>query len=151
MVVFNRSHYEDVVVVRVKDLVPHDRWAKRYEHIRNFERMLTDEGTEIVKIFLNISKQEQRLRQQDRIDDPSERWKFNSGDLADRARWDEFITAYEDAINFTSTADAPWYVVPADRKWARDTAVARIILHHLERIDPQFPPAEDGVEGLKVQ
>jgi PPK2 family polyphosphate:nucleotide phosphotransferase len=151
IVFFNRSHYEDVVVVRVKELVEPDRWAKRYEHIRNFEQMLSDEGTEIVKIFLNISKEEQRLRQQDRIDDPIERWKFNAGDLADRERWDDFIAAYEDAINYTSTATAPWYVVPADRKWARDTAVARILLHHLERIDPQYPPAQDGIAGLKVK
>lgn len=150
IVIFNRSHYEDVVVVRVKNIVPEARWSKRFGHIRNFEQLLVDEGTEVVKIFLNISKEEQRLRQQDRIDDPTERWKFRKGDLDDRARWDEFIAAYDDAIYETSTEAAPWYVIPADRKWVRDSAVLQILIHHLERIDPQLPPAEEGIEGLKV-
>jgi PPK2 family polyphosphate:nucleotide phosphotransferase len=148
--IFNRSHYEDVVVVRVKNLVDEKRWKKRFDHIRNFEQMLTDEGTDVVKVFLNISKEEQRLRQQDRIDDPNEQWKFRKGDLDDRARWDDFIAAYDDAITKTSTKVAPWYVIPADRKWVRDVAIATILVHHLEKIDPKFPPAEPGIAGLKV-
>jgi PPK2 family polyphosphate:nucleotide phosphotransferase len=148
--IFNRSHYEDVVVVRVNDLVTKARWQKRYAHIRSFEDMLIDEGTDVVKIFLNISKEEQRLRQQDRIDDPTEQWKFRKGDLDDRARWDEFIAAYDDAITKTSTARAPWYVIPSDRKWVRDVAVATVLVHHLQKINPKFPPAEAGIKGLKV-
>jgi PPK2 family polyphosphate:nucleotide phosphotransferase len=148
--IFNRSHYEDVVVVRVKSLVDEKRWKKRFDHIRNFEQMLTDEGTDVIKVFLNISKDEQRLRQQDRIDDPNEQWKFRKGDLDDRARWADFIAAYDDAITKTSTKVAPWYVVPADRKWVRDVAIATILVHHLGKIDPRFPPAEPGIAGLKV-
>ena len=123
--IFNRSHYEDVVVVRVKQLVPAARWRKRFGQIVDFERMLTDEGTHVVKLFLNISKEEQRARLQDRIDSPDERWKFRRGDLDDRALWDDFTKAYADAIAKTSTATAPWYVVPADRKWVRNLVVAR--------------------------
>jgi PPK2 family polyphosphate:nucleotide phosphotransferase len=148
--IFDRSHYEDVVVVRVKQLVPEPVWQRRFEHIRNFEQLLVDEGTHVVKLFLNISDEEQRERLQDRVDSPDEAWKFRPGDLDDRARWDEFRAVYEDALARTSTAEAPWYVVPADRKWVRNRVVARILLHHLERIDPQYPPAEDGIEGTVV-
>jgi PPK2 family polyphosphate:nucleotide phosphotransferase len=148
--IFNRSHYEDVVVVRVRELVPKAKWQKRYEHIRNFERMLVDEGTDVVKIFLNISKEEQRIRQQDRIDDPKEQWKFRVGDLDDRARWDDFIAAYDMAITRTSTDKAPWYVIPADRKWVRDVAVATVLVHHLQKINPKFPPADPAIKGMKV-
>ena len=148
--IFNRSHYEDVLVVRVKGFAPEKVWKRRYEHIRNFEQILTDEGTHIVKLFLNISKQEQRLRLQDRIDDPNERWKFRLGDLDDRALWNDYQDAFQDAICKTSTDDAPWYVVPGDSKWVRNLVIAKILRHHLERIDPQYPPAEEGVEGLVV-
>jgi PPK2 family polyphosphate:nucleotide phosphotransferase len=148
--VFNRSHYEDVLVVRVKELAPESVWSRRYRHIREFERMLTDEGTHVVKLFLNISKEEQRLRMQDRIDDPEERWKFRSGDLADRALWDDYQRAFRDALRETSTGNAPWYVVPSDRKWVRNLVVAEILRHHLTAIDPRFPPAEPGVEGTVV-
>lgn len=148
--VFNRSHYEDVLVVRVRGFAPEPVWKRRYRHIREFERMLTDEGTHVVKLFLNISKDEQRLRMQDRIDDPAERWKFRTGDLDDRALWDEYQTAFRDALRETSTAAAPWYVVPGDRKWVRNLVVARILRHHLRAIDPKFPPPEPGVEGLVV-
>jgi PPK2 family polyphosphate:nucleotide phosphotransferase len=149
--VLNRSHYEDVLVVRVKELVPKATWRRRYRHIRDFERMLVDEGTAIVKLFINVSKEEQRERFQDRIDSPDERWKFRLGDLDDRARWDDFQLAFRDAIRATSTDDAPWYVVPADRKWARDLAVARILRHHLEALDPQYPEPEEGLAGLIVE
>jgi PPK2 family polyphosphate:nucleotide phosphotransferase len=148
--VFNRSHYEDVLVVRVKGFAPEPVWKRRYRHIREFERMLTDEGTHVVKLFLNISKDEQRLRMQDRIDDPGERWKFRAGDLDDRARWDDYQAAFRDALRETSTAAAPWYVVPADHKWVRNLVVAKILRHHLRAIDPQYPPPEEGVDGLVV-
>lgn len=148
--ILNRSHYEEVVVVRVKELAPAARWKKRFGHIVDFERMLTDEGTHIVKLFLNISNEEQRARLQDRLDSPDERWKFRRGDLDDRALWDDFLKAYTDALAKTSTDTAPWYVVPADRKWVRNLAVARILRDVLERIDPQFPDPEDDIGGLVV-
>jgi PPK2 family polyphosphate:nucleotide phosphotransferase len=149
--VFNRSHYEDVLVVRVKKLVPEARWRKRYEHIRTFEQHLVDDGTTIVKLFLNISAEEQRKRMQDRIDSPDEQWKFRRGDLEDRALWPEYMKAYRDALAETSTADAPWYVVPADRKWVRNLAAAHILRDALERINPQYPAPEEGLAGLVVE
>ncbi len=149
--VFNRSHYEDVLVVRVKEFVPEAVWKRRYGHIRNFERLLVDEGTHVVKIFLNVSKEEQRERLQDRVDDPDERWKFRLGDLDDRVLWDDYQTAYRDAIRKTTTDDAPWYVVPADRKWVRNLVVAKILRHHLDAIDPQYPPPEEGIDDVVVE
>ncbi len=148
--VFNRSHYEDVIVVRVKELVAKEQWQDRYRHIREFERLLADEGTAIVKIFLHISKEEQRLRLQDRIDTPDERWKFRLADLDDRALWDSFMEAYSDALERTTTRTAPWFVVPADRKWVRNLVVASILRTALEALDPQYPQPEDGIEGVRV-
>jgi PPK2 family polyphosphate:nucleotide phosphotransferase len=148
--IFNRSHYEDVVVVRVKNLVAEERWKKRFEHIVNFEQQLVDEGTEVVKIFLHISKEEQRIRQQERIDIPEKNWKFRLGDLADREHWDDFQLAYGDAISRTTTSSAPWYIVPSDRKWVRDVAVATILRHHLRKIDPHYPHNAEITPGLKV-
>jgi PPK2 family polyphosphate:nucleotide phosphotransferase len=148
--VFNRSHYEDVLVMRVKKLAPPAVWRKRYAHIRQFEQLLVDEGTTIVKFFLHISAEEQRERLQDRIDNPDERWKFRLGDLEDRKLWPDYMRAYRDALARTSTADAPWYVVPGDRKWVRNLIVARILRHTLERLDPQYPKPEPGIEGLVV-
>ena len=148
--VFNRSHYEDVVAVRVRKLLPEPVWRRRYEHIRGFERMLADEGTTIVKVFLHVSKDEQRERLQERVDDPEKRWKFRPGDLDDRARWDEFEAAYEEAIRETSTDWAPWHVVPADRNWLRNLAVAELLLATLERLDPELPPSDPTVDGLVV-
>lgn len=149
--VFDRSHYEDVFVVRVKNLVPESVWGKRYGHIRNWEAMLADEGIHTVKFLLNTSREKQRERLQDRIDSPDERWKFRLGDLEDRALWDEYQTAFQAALRETSTDTAPWYVIPGDRKWVRNLAVARILRHHLEKLDPRFPPAEEGIEGLIVE
>ncbi len=149
--VFNRSHYEDVLVVRVKGFAPEPVWRRRYAHIRNFEQLLADEGTHVVKLYLNVSKEEQRERLQDRVDDPDERWKFRLGDLDDRALWDDYRAAFRDAIRETSTDEAPWYVVPADRKWVRNLVVAKILRHHLELIDPQYPPAEEDIEGVVVE
>lgn len=148
--VFNRSHYEDVLVVRVKKLAPPDVWRKRYAHIRNFEQTLVDEGTTIVKLYLNISNEEQRERLQDRVDSPDERWKFRLGDLDDRKLWPDYMKAYRDALVRTSTPSAPWYVIPADRKWVRNLAVVRILHHTLDTLDPKVPPAAPGIDGLKV-
>jgi len=141
--IFNRSHYEDVLVARVKGLAPRERWEKRYGHIVDFEKMLADEGTTIVKLFLHISKEEQRERLQARLDEPDKRWKFSTGDVEDRRLWDDYIDAYEDALTLTSTGHAPWYVVPADRKWFRNLVVSSILIDTLERMDPQFPPGDD--------
>lgn len=148
--IFNRSHYEDVLVVRVKGFAPESVWSKRYGHIKAFEEMLTDEGTTVVKCFLNVSKDEQRKRLQERVDDPEKRWKFRLGDLDDRKLWPDYQEAYRDALDRTSTDDAPWYVVPADRNWVRNLAVAKILLHHLEEMKPKLPPEEEGIDGLVV-
>ncbi len=149
--VWNRSHYEDVLIVRVKKLVPEERWRNRYRHIREFERMLAEEGTRIVKINLHISNEAQRTRLQDRVDDPNKRWKFRSGDLEDRKQWPAFMRAYEAAINETSTDLAPWFVVPAERKWVRNLAVARIVHHALADMDPQLPPDDPAILGVVVE
>ncbi len=144
--VFNRSHYEDVLVVRVKGFAPEKVWKKRYGHIRNFEQMLVDEGTHVVKIFLNVSKDKQKERFEERLERPEKRWKFRAGDLDDRALWDDYRAAYTDALRETSTNDAPWYVVPADRKWARNVCIARILRHHLEQIDPTYPEPDTEID-----
>ena len=148
--IFNRSHYEDVVAVRVRRLAPEHVWKRRYAHIRGFEQLLHDEGTRVVKVFLHISKEEQRKELQERIDDPEKRWKFRPGDLDDRKLWDDYMGAYEDAIRETSTEWAPWHVVPADHNWARNLAVAEILLETLERLDPQRPPADPALDGVTV-
>jgi PPK2 family polyphosphate:nucleotide phosphotransferase len=149
--VFNRSHYEDVVTVRVLGLAPSEVWSRRTGHIREFERMLVDEGTSIVKLYLHVSKDEQRERLQERIDDPRKRWKFRKDDLKVRKRFDEFSAAYEAAITETSTAWAPWYVVPADRNWLKAYVAAALVCDALERIGPRLPEPEPGIEGLKVE
>jgi PPK2 family polyphosphate:nucleotide phosphotransferase len=148
--IFNRSHYEDVVAVRMLDLAPKEVWSRRTGHIREFERMLADEGTTLVKVFLNVSKDEQGRRFQERIEDPEKRWKFRKADLDVRAGFDRYVAAWEDAINETSTEWAPWYVVPADRNWVKATAVATLIVDALERLDPQLPDPEPGIEKLRI-
>jgi PPK2 family polyphosphate:nucleotide phosphotransferase len=149
--VFNRSHYEDVVAVRMLELAPEEVWRRRYEHIRAFERMLVDEGTAIVKVFLNVSREEQRVRLQERIDDPRKRWKFRRDDLAVRERFADWIAAWDDALTETSTDFAPWHVVPADRNWLKALAVAELLCATLERLDPQVPEPESGLEGLRIE
>jgi PPK2 family polyphosphate:nucleotide phosphotransferase len=149
MVVFNRSHYEDVLVVRVHSLVPKAVWSKRYDHINDFERMMTDEGALILKFFLHISREEQRERLQARLDDPTKRWKFEHGDLAERKRWNDYLRAYEEAIGRTSTAQAPWHVVPADRKWARDFIVSRFLVDAMEKLKMRYPDPAD-VSGVII-
>lgn len=148
--IFNRSQYEDVVVVRVKEIVPKSVWQRRYSIINAFEYGLTHEGTQIIKVFLHISKKEQAERMQKRLDDPSKRWKFRAGDLDDRSRWDEYMEAYQDAIVRTSRPDAPWYVVPADHKWYRDWALLTILVDHLEDMDPRWPEPEEDLESIRV-
>jgi PPK2 family polyphosphate:nucleotide phosphotransferase len=148
--VFNRSQYEDVVAGLLVGAVDQARCDLRYRHIREFERMLDDEGTTVVKVFLHISRREQRERLQARVDDPTKRWKFNADDLDARRRWDDYQAAYKRAITETSTEWAPWYVVPADRKWARDIAVATILVEVVRGLDPQFPPAEPGLDGIEI-
>ncbi len=150
LVIFNRSHYEDVLVVRVMDLVPKSRWKKRYEHIRAFEQMLADEGTTIVKLFLHISRDEQRERLQDRLDQPDKNWKFEAGDLVPRAHWDDYQEAFEDALAETSTDDAPWYIIPADRKWYRNLVVSEILIQTLQGLDMTYPPAQDGLADIVI-
>jgi PPK2 family polyphosphate:nucleotide phosphotransferase len=139
VVVFNRSHYEDVLIVRVHDLVPKAVWKQRYEHIRNFEQMLADEGCVILKFFLHISKEEQRKRLQARLDDPDKRWKFQQSDLEERELWGEYRKAYEAALSKTSTEDAPWYVVPSNQKWYRNHVIGSVVADALEELQMKFP------------
>lgn len=148
--VFNRSHYEDVLVVRVLNLVPEARWSARFDQIRAFEDMLVQEGTVVVKIMLNISKSEQKERLEARLEDPSKHYKFNPSDLATRARWDEYMLAYQDAMERTSTEAAPWYIVPADRKWYRNLAVSRILIDTLEDLDLEFPEPDFDPDAVAI-
>jgi PPK2 family polyphosphate:nucleotide phosphotransferase len=147
--VFNRSHYEDVLAVRVRKLVPKSVWSRRYDEINGFEKVQADDGMTIVKVMLHISKQEQAERLMARLDDPAKRWKFSPGDIEDRERWDAYQAAYTDALNRCSTRQAPWYVVPADRKWYRNWAVANILLAHLAEFKADYPPADFDVEAQR--
>jgi PPK2 family polyphosphate:nucleotide phosphotransferase len=148
--IFNRSHYEDVLIVRVKSLVHEEVWRPRYEIINDFERGLTLGGITVLKFFLHISKDEQKRRLQRRLDNPDKRWKFDHGDIRERLLWDEYQEAYQDMINACSTEHAPWYVVPADKKWYRNLVVARTIADTLEAMDPRYPPAEEGLENVTI-
>ncbi|MCJ2026840.1 polyphosphate kinase 2 family protein [Methylobacterium sp. J-067] len=148
--VFNRSHYEDVLVVRVKGLVPDAVWRSRYAAINDFERLLTESGTTILKFFLHISKDEQKERLEARIADPAKHWKFDPADLVERKSWDSYQTAFADALGRCSTPHAPWLVVPADRKWFRNYLVAKTVADTLEAIDPRFPEGPKDIAGLKV-
>ncbi len=148
--IFNRSHYEDVLVVRVHDLVPKDVWSKRYAQINEFERMLTENGVTIVKFFLSIDKDEQRARFQSRYDDPTKRWKFKMGDLGERKLWDEYQTAFDDVLTKTSTDWAPWYVIPANRNWFRNLAVSTILADTIADLKPEYPLEPDLPAGLVI-
>ncbi len=151
LVIFNRSHYEDIIAVRVKKIFSEDVWKRRQQHVIDFERMLAEEGTTIVKIFLHISKDEQKRRLQARLDNPAKHWKINPEDLVDRAKWSEFMTAYEDVISRTSTDLAPWYVVPADRKWYRNLCVARIMVDSMAKLDMKFPPINWDPASIRIE
>jgi len=139
LVIFNRSHYEDIIAVKVKKLFPDKVWKQRYRHIVEFERMLAEEGTTIVKIYLHISKDEQKERLESRLVNPDKHWKFNPDDLKDRALWSDFMETYEELLSRTSAENAPWYVVPANRKWYRNLVVARIMVDTLKKLDMKFP------------
>ncbi|WP_375417536.1 polyphosphate kinase 2 family protein [uncultured Hymenobacter sp.] len=149
--VFNRSHYEDVLVTRVHKLIEKPVWTTRYQHINQFEELLTANGTRILKFFLHISKEEQAERLQARLDDPAKRWKFDPNDLKERALWDEYQAAFQDALANCSTAAAPWFVVPADKKWARDLAITEIVVAVLEDMNPQPPAAEFDVSAMVIE
>jgi PPK2 family polyphosphate:nucleotide phosphotransferase len=148
--VFNRSHYEDVLVARVRGLVPEQVWRPRYEEINAFEQALVDDGLTLVKVMLHISREEQGRRLLDRLDDPTKRWKFNPADLEDRDRWDDYQRAYSDVLDRCSAA-APWYVVPADRKWYRNWAVANLLLAHLADLELTYPEVDLPDEQLRAR
>ena len=144
IVIFNRSHYEDVLVVRVHELVPEKQWSSRYQQINDFERLLVEEGTTILKFFLHIDKKEQKERLQARLDDPNKLWKFNVGDLKERQLWDAYIDAYEDVLSRTSQEGAPWYIVPSNQKWYRNLVIANVLVETLEKLKMSYPvPTED--------
>ena len=149
--IFNRSHYEQVLVVRVHGLEPEESWRRHYDQINEFERSLVENGTTILKFFLHVSKDEQRQRLQDRVDTPEKRWKFRRADLEERKHWDDYQRAYEDALSKCSTEVAPWYVVPADHNWFRNYAVAEILADALDHLDLRYPDPEPGIEGLVVE
>jgi len=149
--IFNRSHYEDVLVVRVHSLVPKARWSKRYDQINAFEAMLAAEGTTILKFFLHLGRDEQLERFRERYDDPTKRWKFKLGDLEERKRWDAYQAAYEDVLERCSTDVAPWYVVPADRKWFRDLAISGIVAEALEGLKPRYPARDDLRDDVVIE
>ncbi|HJZ45649.1 MAG TPA: polyphosphate kinase 2 family protein [Roseiflexaceae bacterium] len=150
MTIFNRSHYENVLVVRVHQLVPEQIWKARYDQINDFEQLLAANNTTILKFFLHISKDEQKRRLESRLQNPDKRWKFAIGDLKERELWDDYMKAYEDAINKCSTNYAPWYVLPANKKWYRNLVVARTIADTLESMNPQFPQPEEGLENVTI-
>jgi PPK2 family polyphosphate:nucleotide phosphotransferase len=148
--IFNRSHYEDVLVVRVKGLVPEEVWRPRYEVINQFEQALSLSGVTVLKFYLHISREEQKRRLESRLADPDKRWKFSANDLRERRYWSDYMTAFEEAIGNTSTDVAPWYVVPADNKWYRNLVIARTIADTLEAMDPRYPAPEEGLEQVTV-
>jgi PPK2 family polyphosphate:nucleotide phosphotransferase len=148
--IFNRSYYESVLVERVKGIAPEKVWKARYEEINRFEAYLASQGTMIMKFYLHISKEEQRQRLQERVDNPKKRWKFRAGDLDDRKRWGEYLDAFGDMVSKCNTETAPWHVVPADQNWFRDLVVARALVKKLESLDLKYPEAEAGVVGTVV-
>jgi len=151
IVVFNRSHYEDVLVVRVHNLVPKEVWKKRYQQINNFEKQLAEEGTTIIKFFLHISPEEQKKRFLERLEIPEKRWKFNPGDLSERKLWFDYMEAYEEMLQKTSTKWAPWYIVPANRNWYRNMVVSSVIADTLKSLKMDYPKPDLDIEGLKAQ
>ena len=151
VVVFNRSHYEDVLVVKVHDLVPEERLDKRYHQLNSFEHFLADNDTHVLKFFLHISKEEQLRRFKRRLDDPKRHWKISDADYKERKYWDAYIDAYEEALSRCSTERAPWFIIPSDCKWFRDLAVAQIVVHHLEGLDIQSPVATVDLDTVRKE
>ena len=149
--VFNRSHYEDVLVVRVKDLAPEELWRSRFDSINDFERMLVREGTTIVKFLLQISREEQLAKFRERLERPDKYWKWSSNDMKERERWDDYQQAYEEAVSATSTPWAPWYVVPANYRWYRNYVIARVLAGTLQAMDPRFPEPPEDVKRFAEQ
>ena len=148
--IFNRSHYEDVLVVRVHNIVPEGVWRPRYEQINQFEKLLTDSGTTILKFYLHISKAEQKERLQARLDDPSKHWKFDIGDLEKRKLWSDYMVAFEDMVNHCTTKHAPWHVIPADQKWYRNLAIMRTVIAACQQMNPQYPQNDDDLSKIMI-
>ncbi|MBN1139449.1 MAG: polyphosphate kinase 2 family protein [Anaerolineae bacterium] len=149
--IFNRSHYEDVLVVRVDKLAPKNVWQARYEHINAFEKLLADSGVTILKFFLHISKEEQRERFQDRLDRKEKNWKFNPGDLETREKWDDYMEAFEDVFERCSHPWAPWYIIPANKKWYRNWLISSIIVETMEKLEMHYPPALEGLGEIVIE
>jgi len=149
--IFNRSHYEDVLIVRVHNMVPKSVWKKRYDLINDFERLLYHEGTTILKFYLHIDKKEQKERLQARLDNPDKHWKFNPADVEEREYWDDYIDAYEEAIEQTSTDYAPWYIIPANRKWYRNLVISRILLKKLEELEVDYPEPVSEFNDITIE
>lgn len=149
--IFNRSHYEDVLVVRVHNLVPQKVWQKRYDHINRFEKLLTDNGVTILKFYLHISKKEQAERFQERLDLPEKNWKFNPGDLQERALWNDYMEAFETAFEKCSPKNAPWYVVPANKKWYRNLVISEKIIEALEEMNLKYPEPAEGLADIVIE
>ncbi|MFE0652666.1 PPK2 family polyphosphate kinase [Streptomyces sp. NPDC059534] len=149
--IFDRSQYEDVLIARVRELVPRPELGRRYGQINRFEQSLVDDGVTVVKVFLHVSYEEQRARILERLDNPEKHWKFDSGDIDERALWPAYQEAYEIALERCTTAEAPWYVVPADRKWYRNWAISRLLLEHLEALDPTYPPGDFDVAACRAR
>ena len=148
--IFNRSHYEAVLVERVMGIVTKDVWSRRFDHINAFERLLADEGVTILKFYLHISKDEQKERLQARLNDPQKQWKFSLGDLDTRKRWDDYMEAYQDALRECSTEHAPWYVVPSDRKWFRNWVISDTIVRAIKKLKMEYPPPEEGLDRVVI-
>ncbi len=148
--IFNRSHYEDVLVVRVHNYVPQNVWSRRYEQINSFEQHLSENDVIILKFYLHISLDEQARRLQARLDNPDKRWKFSKGDLKERKLWNDYMVAYTDAIQKCSTQHAPWYIIPSNNKWYRNYVVAQVIVETLKNMNPQYPNPEEGLEDIVV-
>lgn len=148
--VFNRSHYEDVLIVRVNNLVPKAVWGNRYDHINHFERLLADSGTRILKFYLNISKAEQKKQLQERLDDPTKHWKFSVGDLPVRHQWHDYMRAYEDVFTRCNSDYAPWYIIPSNTRWYRTLTITKIIVETLEDMNPQYPEPEEGLDKVVI-
>jgi len=149
--IFNRSHYEDVLIVRVNGLAPEEVWQERYQHINNFERLLADSGVTILKFYLHISKDEQKKRFQERLDRKDKNWKFNPADLETRAQWDSYMAAFEDVFARCNHPWAPWYIAPANRKWYRNLVISTAIVEALEKLDMRYPPAPEGLENIVIE
>ncbi|MEO1997861.1 MAG: polyphosphate kinase 2 family protein [Planctomycetaceae bacterium] len=148
--VFNRSHYEDVLIVRVDDLVSPSVWEPRYETINQFEQLLVQSHTKVLKFFLHISQDEQKQRLESRLSEPRKHWKFNIGDLRKRAQWDAYQQAYQDMLSRCTTPEAPWFVIPADQKWYRNLIITQAVVHTLREMDPQYPEQSDDLSGVVV-